>query len=227
MLKQLAENLWVYEEPASRLGFEFGARMTIIKLSGGEIFLHSPLEISPALKAEIATLGEVKYVASPFRFHYLALTDCFRVYPKAQYYAPPGLDTSTLPEVSFHARLKEEAPDEWRNDLQQLIIRGNALDNEVVFFHGASQTLMCADLCFNIPSSRPPLTRLIAKGLGVLDNFSPSLNFKIFERNKAQTRQSIQQILEWDFERVVISHGDIIESGGKEKLREAFAWLKL
>jgi hypothetical protein len=225
MLKQLAENLWVYEEPASRLGFEFGARMTIIRLASGEIFLHSPLEISSELKNEIDALGQVRFVVSPYRFHYLNMADCFGVYPHAHYYAPPGLDTKSLPEVSFHARLKDRAPVEWKNDLEQLVVRGNALDNEVVFFHGASKTLVCADLCFNIPSTRPPLTRAVARALGVLDHFGPSLNFKIFERNKAQTRQSIERILGWDFERVIISHGEVIERGGREKLRDAFAWL--
>lgn len=225
MLKQLDENLWIYDEAASHLGFEFGARMTIIKLGSGELLLHSPLEISPQLKTEIDALGPVRFVVSPFRFHYLALEDCARVYPDAKYFAPPGLDTKKVPSVNFSARLKDTPPDEWKNDLDQLIIKGNALNNEVVFFHATSKTLICADLCFNIPDDRGALTSLIAKGLGVHEHFAPSLNFKIAVRNKTLVRQSIRKILQWDFERVIISHGDIIESGGKQKMRAAFAWL--
>jgi hypothetical protein len=30
-------------------------------------------------------------------------------------------------------------------------------------------------------------------------------------------------ILAWDFDRVIVGHGDVIERGGKEKLRAALA----
>lgn len=225
MLKPVDENLWIYEEAASRLGFEFGARMTIVRLQDESLLLHSPLAISPELKNEIDALGEVRFVVSPFRFHFLHLGDCFRVYPGAQFYAPPGMNTAKFPEVRFAGFLRETEA-QWQNDLDQTIVRGNALDNEVVFFHRASRTLICADLCFNLPSSRPPWTRFIARVLGVYRRFSPSLEFKLFTRNRTLVRQSIDRILAWDFERIIISHGDIIESGGKETLRAAFAWLR-
>lgn len=38
--------------------------------------------------------------------------------------------------------------------------------------------------------------------------------------------KSIDRTLEWDFDRVIMSHGDVLESGGKEAMREAFAPLR-
>jgi hypothetical protein len=32
--------------------------------------------------------------------------------------------------------------------------------------------------------------------------------------------------LSWDFDRIVLAHGDIIDSGGPDVLREAYTWLK-
>ena len=37
--------------------------------------------------------------------------------------------------------------------------------------------------------------------------------------------QSIDLILAWDFERVTVAHGDVLETGGRAALRESFAWL--
>jgi hypothetical protein len=226
MLKQLHERLWFADMKAARAGFEFDARMTIIKLADEKLWIHSPIELTTELQTELDALGEVGYVLSPYRMHYQHLQDFADVYPDAKYYAPPGLDTKSLPGVKFTARLKDAAPEpEWKNEIDQLYVRGNALDNEVVFFHSASRTLMLADLCFNIPAERPPLTRAIARVLGVYEYFGPSLNFKTFERDRAATQQTLHRILQWDFDRVIISHGDILESGGKEQLRKAFSWL--
>ena len=38
-------------------------------------------------------------------------------------------------------------------------------------------------------------------------------------------RASVDRILGWHFDRVVVTHGDVIESGGRERLRAAFEWL--
>jgi hypothetical protein len=32
-------------------------------------------------------------------------------------------------------------------------------------------------------------------------------------------------MLEWDFDRVVVGHGDVLESGGRQALGEALSWL--
>ena len=44
-------------------------------------------------------------------------------------------------------------------------------------------------------------------------------------RDRAAARQSLEQILAWDFDRVIVAHGDIRESGGREALKAGYAWL--
>jgi len=38
-------------------------------------------------------------------------------------------------------------------------------------------------------------------------------------------RGSIDRILSWDFDRVTVTHGEMVETEGREELRAAFAWL--
>lgn len=40
-------------------------------------------------------------------------------------------------------------------------------------------------------------------------------------KDRAAFESSLGTILGWDFDRVIVGHGDVIESGGKAKLRAA------
>jgi hypothetical protein len=44
-------------------------------------------------------------------------------------------------------------------------------------------------------------------------------------RDHRAARQSLERILGWDFDRIVVAHGDVLSSGGRETLREGYAWL--
>src|SRR5690242_14804067 len=57
--------LWIAEMPAAKFGFEFGARMTVVRLPGGGLFLHSPIALTPELRRELDALGPVRCVIAP------------------------------------------------------------------------------------------------------------------------------------------------------------------
>jgi len=198
--------------------------MTIIRLKSGVLWVHSPIELAP-FQAEIDSLGEVGFVVSPFRFHYMHLPEFAAAYPNAKFFAPPGLNMEKMKNVRFAGRLKDGPRLEWKDDLDQLVVKGNALDNEVVFFHKPSRSLIVADLCFNIPQDRSNFTSAVAGVLGVLGSLAPSRNFKVMTRNPSLVRQTIKRILKWDFERVILSHGNIVEVDAKAKFKEAFRYL--
>jgi hypothetical protein len=97
--------------------------------------------------------------------------------------------------------------------------------NEVVFFHRPSATLIASDLAFNIRSSSPPLTRLFFRLGGTFGRLSPSLLERLLVRDRTAFRRSLERILEWPFERVVVAHGDVSEKGGREELVRGYSWL--
>ncbi|MEM9217056.1 MAG: hypothetical protein AAGD25_22255 [Cyanobacteria bacterium P01_F01_bin.150] len=51
---------------------------------------------------------------------------------------------------------------------------------------------------------------------------SPSLLEWVATTEKKKLRTSIEQILDWDFERVIMAHGSIIEQNGKEKFKQGY-----
>jgi hypothetical protein len=55
--------------------------------------------------------------------------------------------------------------------------------------------------------------------------FGPHRLIRAGIRDRAAARRSLERILEWDFDRVVMSHGAVLERGGRARLRECFAFL--
>jgi hypothetical protein len=48
---------------------------------------------------------------------------------------------------------------------------------------------------------------------------------KLAYRDRSAARRSLETVLAWDFDRVIVAHGAVLESGGKEIVRQAFGWL--
>ena len=95
----------------------------------------------------------------------------------------------------------------------------------MVFLHRASRTLILCDLAFNFGPGAAAPTRLLMKLLRSYGSFGPSKLDPWLIRDRDAARQSLERILAWDFDRVVVAHGDVLESGGREALREGYAWL--
>jgi hypothetical protein len=96
---------------------------------------------------------------------------------------------------------------------------------EVVFCHQESHTLMVADLVQAADSGRPLLTRLVKRLTGTYERPGLPLPFRFGFRDKGAAWASLERILSWDFDRIVLCHGPIVESGGKDVFREAYSFL--
>jgi hypothetical protein len=223
-LRPLGEDLWVAERPQTFYGLSVGTRMTVIRLSGGRLLLHSPVSLDAALRSELDALGSVRYVVAPNRVHHLYAGDVAKSYPEARLWVGPGLERKR-PDLAFVAVLGDEPPEEWRDEVRQVFFRGRPYENEVVFFHPKSRTLVLCDLAFNFGPSAAAPTRLLMKLLRSYGRFGPSKLDPLLIRDRVAARESLERILAWDFDRVVVAHGDVLESGGREALRTGYAWL--
>ena len=97
--------------------------------------------------------------------------------------------------------------------------------NEVVFLHRASRTLILTDLAFNLGSDMPWLSRVMLRINDCYDCFGTSRILRTTFKDRAAIRTSLDRILAWDFDRLVLSHGRNVDTGAKELLRDAYAFL--
>ncbi|HVN85687.1 MAG TPA: DUF4336 domain-containing protein [Candidatus Binatia bacterium] len=224
ILKQLGTTIWVAERPQRFYGLEVGTRMTVMRLDDGNLLLHSPVALDAGLCRELDAIGRVRYAVAPNRVHHLYAGKVADVYPEARLWIGPGLERKR-PDLVFVDILGDEAPAEWRGQVDQTFFRGRPYENEVVFFHRASRTLIICDLAFNIGPSAAPLTRFLMKLIRSYGHFGPSKLDPWLIRDRIAARRSLERILDWDSDRVIVAHGDVLESGGREALRRGYAWL--
>ena len=224
MLHKLAENLWVVERPQRFYGIEVGSRMTVMRLEDGSLLLHSPVALDAQLRREVDALGTVRYAVAPNRVHHLHAGAVARAYSEARLWVAAGVERKR-PDLDIAGVLSDEAPAEWKREVDQRYFRGRPFENEVVFLHRASRTLLLCDLAFNFGSTAPVVTRLVMTLLGGYGCFRPTRLDPFLIRDRRAARCSLDQILLWDFDRVVVAHGDVLESGGREALRAGYRWL--
>jgi len=224
MLRELSTDLWVAEQSQRFVGLEVGTRMSVVRLTGGGLWLHSPIHLDTGLKSELDALGPVRFVVAPNRFHHLYVGEYGDAYPKIERHGAPGLEEKRR-DVSWRATLGADAPPEWASDIDQVIFRGFPIADEVVFFHRASRSLIVTDIAFNIGPEAPPATRWLFRLLGGYGRFGSTLMERLLIRDRDAARASLEEILAWNFERVILAHGRILESGGREALRAGYAWL--
>ena len=221
-IRLLEQDIWTVESSHKFIGIDFGGRMTVIRLSSGDLFLHSPVLLNKDLANELDGIGVVKYLVAPNKFHHIHIGEYLSVYPDAEVWAAPGL-LKKRKDINFHGELGVTNPLKWGEEIECVLFEGVPFLNEVVFYHTESRTILFSDLIFNVSDDEKIGVKIFAWLDGVYGR--PNVNrlirwFMIRDREKA--RDSVQKILSWDFDRVSITHRDIIETGGKVIVSRAF-----
>jgi hypothetical protein len=226
MLTAFHPDLHIHRVPYRALGLPIGRQLVVVRLPSNELWIHSPIPWSPALREAVWHLGEVGHVVGPNRFHDECLREFQAEYPRADFHAAPGLAHARR-DIRFQPEpLGNTPPAAWAGVLDQHLVAGMPRLNEIVFLHRPSRTLIIADLAFNLGPDGPWLLALIMKLNHAWGRFTPTRFSKSMMKDRAAVRASIEHILTWDFDRILVGHGANIETNGKAALREAFAFLK-
>lgn len=223
--RQLDDDLWVFDRPFSVFGLKIGTRMTAIRLADGSLFLHSPVEPDAETRADLDALGPVRFVVAPNKVHHLFVGAYRDAYPQAELWAAPGL-TEKRRGIAFHHVLGDTAPAGWAGEIDQLFVRGIPYVNEVVFLHRKTRTLLLTDLGMNFAPGESWLTRFWIRLNGLHRGFAVSRLMRTLLRDRAAARASLDRMLAWDFERVIVTHGIVLQRHGRRLVREAWRWLE-
>lgn len=230
MLRTIDTDLWVAEQPLKYFGLEVGTRMTVIRLGAGDLLVISPIRPTPELMQQLAEIGEVRIIIAPNLYHHLFAVSFKQQYPDAELWAIAEL-AEKRPDIPIDRILSDQTIQQL-DGIRAVQVEGfNTLDvtgaiplQEWVFLHIRSRTLILTDLAFHFDQTSSRTVRWIARLLGGYQQLRPSILEKIASRDKAQVRRSIQPILDWDFDRVIVAHGSIVEQGGKGDFQRGYEW---
>jgi Domain of unknown function (DUF4336) len=198
--------------------------MTAVRLADGGLLLHSPIRPTEELVAAVRSLGRVSAIVAPNRFHHLFAGDWLAACPGSRLFVAPGLEAKR-PDLAAAGVLGDHPEPLWKGVLEQAVMRGFPLLNEVVFFHPASRTLIASDLAFHMNADRPAWTRLVFRFAGGYGRLEPTFVERLGIRDRAAFRASLERVLQWPFERVIVAHGSVLEADGRRELARGYGWL--
>ena len=226
VLESAGKAIWVVEGPeVPFLGLMVGTRMTVVRL-GEELWIHSPVSISTETGAELEGMGKIRYVIAPNKYHHVFLSEWQSKYPEAELYAAPGLK-SKRQDISFDGELRSSGKYDWSESIPHTIFGPSRLFDEVVFFHRPSRTLVLTDLIINTKTDEYSLwQKLFATfdGLGHPNGTTPHL-YRWSIKSRSAARVVYQTMINWDPEKVIISHGEWFREDGTKAIKRRLSWM--
>lgn len=229
-LQAFGPEIWIASGPTvtAAAGFHYPTRMAVIRLSGGTLFIWSPTPLSGDLRAAIDALGEVRYLIAPNSLHHSFLAEWRSAYPGARLHAAPGLRHQRK-DLEFDGDLEDGPAVEWAEEIDQVLVRGNLITTEAVFFHHKSGTAIFTDLIQQFGPTWFSGWRAVVARLDLMTGTEPQTprKFRNAFVNRRLARVAVHRILAWPTQRVLMAHAPPVEQEGQAFLGRAFRWLVL
>ena len=220
----IPDQIWLVDYPIKYAGCRFNARMSVVRLANGSLMLHSPCDMDDATENAVSRLGQVSCIVAPGSFHYLHVAKAQLRFPAAITYICPGVEQK-VPSLQFDWILGPCAPNEWSGTLDQVLIRGSRFMWEVAMLHKPSKTLLLVDVMENFTEQTANVNwqlKAWLKLFGMWNKPKAAPEYRMGWNDKVAARASLEEILSWDFDKIVLSHGDNITENAKQQARHAW-----
>ena len=207
--------------PLKALGVDMQRNVTILRLASGKLIIHSTAPFSEEDVLAIRELGSPAWLVDVLLRHDTFSKEGSEAFPAAQYLAPGGFEA--MGDIFTHPLIPP--PPEWEKEIAVEAIEGAPAFGEIVMLHRPSRTLIVGDLLFNFsPEGNLWKRLLLALGsVGCQHHPGISRPFKAAIKDRAAFSRSIRRVLDWDFDRIIVGHGNPILAGGKETLRRTLS----
>ena len=214
----LAENLWLLSYPLKLLGVDLGRKVTILRLKSARLIVHSTGPFTDHDVAAIKELGQPGWLVDVMLRHDTFSREALTAFPGVPYLGPEGF----ADVVEYPTQPLLPPPAEWAREVEVLELQGVPSMRETVMLHVPSRTLIVADLAMNFPNDQPAWQELLLK-LAVGKHHAPGISrsFKVLVKDETALKKSIAVMMAWDFDRLIVGHGEPILTGAKARLAQA------
>ena len=219
-MKNIGEDIWVHEDVMAMAGTELSLRMTIVRLTDGRLWVHSPTALSPELTSKINELGPLAFIVGASNGHNKWLQQWQQAFPDAALYVSGGIPKK-LKLTHYHV-LDDAFDNIWAEDLEREYMPGVSFFNESVFLHKKSQSLIVTDFIQNHSQETPQglagfVTKFIFRPLGFKGIcVAPPLKMGFTIKDKGNFSDFVSKVQHWPFERIIVTHGNVIEADAKQ-----------
>ena len=118
------------------LPLPFTTRMTVVRLSNGDLFLHSPIKFDEVLASKLQRIGTIRHLVSPNQFHYAHIGKWSKAFLDSIPWASPRARQRARArhiDVTFARDLDFNPPEEWRQDIDQTLFPGGTSKSSFSF----------------------------------------------------------------------------------------------
>jgi len=211
--------LWTASQDLILGGVNLGCRMSVIRLANGSLLCVSPVRPTDDLLNQLNAIGSVEFIIGPNPVHHLFLPAFASKFPRAKILGVKALFKKhpTLPLNEATSTIVGNLDP----SLEGVVVHLGHFE-EVVLFHKPSQSLIVVDLVFHLKRVKGTWPRFALKLYGILDRFGPSFAIRWLARNRTEANRQLAPIKQWPFDRVIMAHGDVVETSGRELFIGAF-----
>jgi hypothetical protein len=211
-IEQVDEGIWSVEgEIVMPLG-RFPRRMTVVALSGGRLAVWSPVPLDKPSMAALEALGQVAFLIVPGPGHRLDIRAWAARYRSAKVLCPPGAREAVSEAVPVAATGDVLEDD----DVHFCPVQGvGGLEGVLKITRSGRLTLVVNDILANVRHPHGIGAKIMARlfGFGVHRPRMPRIGKRMFVKDAALLAA---QMRGWAADpkltRVIVSHGDIIDS---------------
>lgn len=189
----------------------FPRRMTVVALSAGRVAIWSAVPLREAQMAEIEAMGEVAFLIVPGPGHRLDIAPWKQRYPKARVVCPPGAQKGVEEVVPVDAT--GDVLDDPDVHLETVAGVGE-LEGALLVRRDGRLTLVLNDILANVRHPHGIGANIMARlfGFGVKKPRMPRVGKRMFVKDIGALAANFRRwAAEPGLERVVVSHGDVIE----------------
>ena len=230
-LQPLDTDIWLAEGPVVDFhGFPYPTRMVLVRLPDGALWVWSPVALTPELRAEVEAIGTPAHLVSPNAIHHLYLSEWHAAWPEAKLWGP-AKTIKKRDDLPFEPALEDTAPDDWQGVFTQAWFRGSPILDEIAFVHRPSSTAIFADLSENFSEdfvkTRWKAWQLpIARFWGIMEGKGHApLEWRLSWFHRRPAREALAKILGAQPDRIIMAHGEWVDTGGEDFLLNSFSWL--
>ncbi len=216
--KKIADDVLLMSFPMPALGIDFRRNVTLLRLRDGRVVIHSTAPFSERDLGVIKGFGEPVWLVDATLMHDTFAKEARAALPGVSYIAPDGFTKTTgVPTLSLSI-----PPSDWAGEVDVLRIDG-VRTNEHALFHQPSRTLVVADLFFSFPSEMRGWPWFFVRHVMRLPRlFGVSVFFRrLIIRDKRAFGDSMNLLLAWDFQRLIVAHWEPIEKDAKRQVERA------
>ncbi|MEO0336438.1 MAG: hypothetical protein AAF202_08590 [Pseudomonadota bacterium] len=186
-------------------------RSVVFQQSDGKLFIISPGPFDEETFKTLEAKSNEIILVSPNMFHHMHIEKSFERWPNVGIYGQPALwKLKKQPWIKPYLKDIKEIHTVLSTELKAMFVRGVPALSETVFYDTKTKTLVITDLCFNMDNTVSFTTQFLLRAFGAYNKTAQSKLVRMNVKDKSAYKSSMENILQLDFDQVLISHGNHI-----------------